>query len=1221
MSGTWSDDSSAMGDIKSGRAICEPVLSHPRLQGALRLHRMNDGVAWTDVPSRWRRSADGGLLARPAAPCRLISITQSQTDSNFVLGNAQVPQGYPIVYCSDGFCELTGFCRTEVMQRSCVCSFLHGADTPAALAHQLERALDAQEELKTEIVFYKKSGVPFWCLLDIVPIKNEKREVVLYLASFKDISESKRGSVQDGAPKEPEGRQRQKGQTGSSFRVNRRRSRAVLYHLSGHLQRHDNPKIKIKNEETAGRGTCWAVCSQPFNVFGEKAALPEYKVAAAQRSRFILLHYGTFKAGWDWLILLATFYVAVTVPYNVCFAGSDEQPAASRSTTVSDIAGEILFIIDIMLNFRTTYVSRSGQVVYDGRSVCLHYVSTWFFVDLIAALPFDLLYALNISVASVVHLLKTVRLLRLLRLLQKLDRYSQYSAVVLTMLMSMFALLAHWMACIWFVIGCQEMKAPHPVNWDIGWLHQLRKRLEASGSANSSVSHCGPPLRSAYITSLYFTLSSITSVGFGNVSANTDSEKIFSICAMLIGALMHAVVFGNVTAIIQRMYSRRSLYLTRTKDLKEFIRIHRLPQPLKQRMLEYFQTTWSVNNGIDTNELLKDFPDELRADVTMHLNKEMLQLPLFEAASRGCLRSLSLNVKTTFCAPGEYLIRQGDALQAFCFVLSGSMEVLKDGTVLAILGKGDLIGCDVSDRGDVIKSNADVKALTYCDLQCINLRGLCTVLKLYPEYACRFRHDITRELTYNLREGHSVQASCEINGDIPSRLPSIQEDKEEEDEEEEDDDDGGGPNEHTPLSANSSSSGCSIHASSTPRPSPRPSTHGLSPRATSPPHGGSAFIRTTMATMGVTHPLEFPSRGGGLGMMQPHDGRFPMRSRAFGVSAPECAGWAARPGVEEPGHWGGLRLSAQGLAHAQPLSPRVVDGTEDTGSSQRVRGSASFTDVAIVAATPASEFHLAAQQPHARGSSDLEENRQSINRLNEQMDNMSGEVCRLSRDIRQLSEMLTPILRSGPQGWTAGVVVSSFNSNGEDSTAGPERHRHGPSFSLLGHCESGEDRFLSTGSESQQQQQQACLLSSRERDRHAIEGVSVFPADSGNPGSHTVPGENLPRGTALESDCQETQGQEVGVRAFLLQSDESSLRPKGKPPPDSSKWPQDAPSGSSDRQSPESRVGDAIANTANAVSMLHSGDRDTFSMCVLKGPMGHQVIDVVEFADEEGTNV
>jgi len=55
-------------------------------------------------------------------------------------------------------------------------------------------------------------------------------------------------------------------------------------------------------------------------------------------------------------------------------------------------------VTDILLNFRTTFVSTSGQVVYDGRSICVHYVTTWLFVDLIAALPFDLLYAFNVSV-------------------------------------------------------------------------------------------------------------------------------------------------------------------------------------------------------------------------------------------------------------------------------------------------------------------------------------------------------------------------------------------------------------------------------------------------------------------------------------------------------------------------------------------------------------------------------------------------------------------------------------------------------------------------------------------------------------------------------------------------------------------------------------------------------------------------------------------------------
>lgn len=86
-------------------------------------------------------------------------------------------------------------------------------------------------------------------------------------------------------------------------------------------------------------------------------------------------------------------------------------------------------------------------------------------------------------------------------------------------------------------------------------------------------------------------------------------------------------------------------------------------------------------------QLLRDFPDELRADIAMHLNREILQLPLFGAASRGCLRALSLHIKTSFCAPGEYLLRRGDALQAHYYVCSGSLEVLRDNMVLAILGK------------------------------------------------------------------------------------------------------------------------------------------------------------------------------------------------------------------------------------------------------------------------------------------------------------------------------------------------------------------------------------------------------------------------------------------------------------------------------------------------------------------------------------------------------
>nr|XP_015838574.1 PREDICTED: potassium voltage-gated channel subfamily H member 8 isoform X3 [Tribolium castaneum] len=636
--------------------------------------------------------------------------------------------------------------------------------------------------LDTIATRFDGTRTPFWCLLDIVPIKNEKREVVLFLASHKDITNTKMAEMSESELYDSA------AVLGARFRsadpclladangnldpevpptnYRRRRSRAVLYQLSGHYKpEKTKSKLKLNNN---------LLSSTP-------APLPEYKTSAIKKSRFIISHYGMFKNGWDWLILMATFYVAVVVPYNASFLNSE------RPSVIMDVIVEALFFIDILLNFRTTYVNRKGEVVSNWKAISLNYLRTWFIVDMLAALPFDLLYALYGEEKSSPfrpHLIKLTRLLRLARLLQKMDRYSQYSAMILTLLMLSFTLVAHWLACIWYVIAEKEIES------ELGWIHTLAERLKLPDVANVSKTD-------AYVTALYFTCTSLTSVGFGNVSANTTSEKIFSICVMLIGALMHAVVFGNVTAIIQRMYSRRSLYQTKWRDLKDFFTLHSIPKELKQRMQDYFQTTWSLNHGIDIHETLKEFPEELRGDVSLHLHREILQLPIFEEASQGCLKLLSLHIRNNFCAPGEYLIHKGDALNYIYYICNGSMEVVQDDMVVAILGKGDLVGSDINlhlqhpssgpppdisrigtPADIIIKSSSDVRALTYCDLKCVHMQGLVDVLRLYPEYQKQFANDIQHDLTFNVREGYEVEQESDANG-LPSlTLPSISEDDE-----------------------------------------------------------------------------------------------------------------------------------------------------------------------------------------------------------------------------------------------------------------------------------------------------------------------------------------------------------------------------------------------------------------------------------------------------------
>lgn len=65
-----------------------------------------------------------------------------------------------------------------------------------------------------------------------------------------------------------------------------------------------------------------------------------------------------------------------------------------------------------------------------------------------------------------------------------------------------------------------------------GWLYQLSEKLDTPIVNKSLDNLVG---MTTYISALYFTCTSLTSVGFGNVSANTNAEKLFSIIAMLIG--------------------------------------------------------------------------------------------------------------------------------------------------------------------------------------------------------------------------------------------------------------------------------------------------------------------------------------------------------------------------------------------------------------------------------------------------------------------------------------------------------------------------------------------------------------------------------------------------------------------------------------------------------------------------------------------------------------
>lgn len=137
--------------------------------------------------------------------------------------------------------------------------------------------------------------------------------------------------------------------------------------------------------------------------------LPEYKLQAPKIHPWTILHYSPFKAFWDWLILFLVIYTAIVTPYVASFILTrdkqqeerNKNPETRDNTSTVDIYSDplvivdyivdVMFIIDIFINFRTTFVDINDEVVSHPCRIAVHYCKTWFLIDLVAAIPFELL--------------------------------------------------------------------------------------------------------------------------------------------------------------------------------------------------------------------------------------------------------------------------------------------------------------------------------------------------------------------------------------------------------------------------------------------------------------------------------------------------------------------------------------------------------------------------------------------------------------------------------------------------------------------------------------------------------------------------------------------------------------------------------------------------------------------------------------------------------------
>ncbi|CAL1359331.1 unnamed protein product [Linum trigynum] len=413
--------------------------------------------------------------------------------------------------------------------------------------------------------------------------------------------------------------------------------------------------------------------------------LPSLGARSNRRVRlknFIISPYDRRYRIWETFLIVLVIYTAWVSPFEFGFLRKPEGPLSITDNIVNGF-----FAIDIILTFFVAYLDKATYLLVDNRrQIAWKYTRTWLALDVISIIPSELAWKISpkpFKSYGMFNMLRLWRLRRVSSLFSRLekDRNYNYFWVRCAKLICVTLFAVHCAGCFYYLIAAR---------------YHNPERTWIGASLGSDFLERGLWLR--YVTSMYWSITTLTTVGYGDLHPVNTREMIFDIFYMLFNLGLTAYLIGNMTNLVVHGTSRTRRFRDTIQAASSFAQRNQLPVRLQDQMLAHLCLKFRTDSeGLQQQETLDSLPKAIRSSISHYLFYSLVdKVYLFRGVSNDLLFQLVSEMKAEYFPPKEDVILQNEAPTDFYILVTGAVDllVLKNGVeqVVGELKTGDLCG-------------------------------------------------------------------------------------------------------------------------------------------------------------------------------------------------------------------------------------------------------------------------------------------------------------------------------------------------------------------------------------------------------------------------------------------------------------------------------------------------------------------------------------------------